>query len=112
MYCFFYALAHMRLADAVLLNYSLPLFMPVVESLWLGEPFPTRLWTPVLLGFAGILVMLRPGSGLAEPVAIFGVASALFAAIAQVGVRRLTRTELSKDSTRPSALTSAIVASS
>jgi drug/metabolite transporter (DMT)-like permease len=93
MYCFFYALAHMRLADAVLLNYSLPLFMPVVESLWLGEDFPRRLWTPVLVGFAGILVILRPGRGLVEPVALFGVASALFGAIAQVGVRRLTRTE-------------------
>ena len=40
MYCFFYTLAHMRLADAVLLNYSLPIFMPFVESVWLGEEFP------------------------------------------------------------------------
>ena len=47
MYCFFYALAHMRLPDAVLLNYSLPLFMPFVEALWLGEPIPRRLWGPV-----------------------------------------------------------------
>jgi drug/metabolite transporter (DMT)-like permease len=93
MYCFFHALAHMRLADAVLLNYSLPLFMPFVESVWIREPFPPRLWTPVLVGFVGILVILRPGSGLREPVALFGVASAFFAAIAQVGVRRLTRTE-------------------
>ena len=46
MYCFFYALGHLRLADAVLLNYSLPLFMPFVESAWLDEPFPRRLWTP------------------------------------------------------------------
>jgi drug/metabolite transporter (DMT)-like permease len=93
MYAFFYTLAHMRLADAVLLNYSLPLFMPFVESAWLGEEFPRRLWTPVLVGFVGVLVILRPGQGLMEPVALLGVASALFAAVAQVGVRRLTRTE-------------------
>ena len=93
MYAFFYTLAHMRLADAVLLNYSLPLFMPFVESAWLGEEFPRRLWTPVLVGFLGVLVILRPGEGLMEPVALLGVASALFAAVAQVGVRRLTRTE-------------------
>ena len=93
MYCFFYTLAHMRLADAVLLNYSLPIFMPFVESAWLGEEFPRRLWTPVLLGFLGVIVILRPGSGVMEPVALLGVASALFAAVAQVGVRRLTRTE-------------------
>jgi drug/metabolite transporter (DMT)-like permease len=93
MYCFFYTLAHMRLADAVLLNYSLPLFMPFVESAWLGEEFPRKLWTPVLVGFLGVIVILRPGQGLIEPVALLGVASALFAAVAQVGVRRLTRTE-------------------
>jgi len=93
MYLFFYAIAHMRLADAVLLNYSLPLFMPFVESLWLKEPFPRRLWRPIVLGFAGIVVILRPGGGVFEPVAVFGLASATLAAIAQVGVRRLTRTE-------------------
>jgi len=93
MYCFFYTLAHMRLADAVLLNYALPLFIPFVESAWLGEEFPRRLWTPVLVGFLGVIVILRPGSGVMEPVALLGVASALFAAVAQVGVRRLTRTE-------------------
>jgi drug/metabolite transporter (DMT)-like permease len=93
MYCFFYALGHMRLADAVLLNYSLPLFMPFIESAWLDEPFPRRLWVPVLLGFVGIVIVLRPGSGLFQPVALVGLASALFAAIAQVGVRRLTDTE-------------------
>src|SRR5258705_1158183 len=93
MYCFFYTLAHMRLADAVLLNYSLPIFIPFVESVWLGEEFPGRLWIPVAVGFAGVIVILRPGSGLMEPVALLGVASALFAAVAQVGVRRLTRTE-------------------
>jgi drug/metabolite transporter (DMT)-like permease len=93
MYCFFYTLGHMRLADAVLLNYSLPLFIPFVESAWLGEEFPRRMWAPVLVGFAGVVMILRPGSGLVEPVALFGVASAAFAAVAQVGVRRLTRTE-------------------
>ena len=72
MYCFFYTLAHMRLADAVLLNYSLPLFMPFVESAWLGEEFPRRLWTPVLVGFVGLIVILRPGEGLIEPVALRG----------------------------------------
>src|SRR5207245_1095609 len=82
MYCFFFALAHMRLADAVMLNYSLPLFMPFVESAWLGEEFPRRLWTPVLLGFVGIVLILRPGTGLMQPVALLGLASAPFPAVA------------------------------
>jgi drug/metabolite transporter (DMT)-like permease len=93
MYCFFYALAHLRLADAVLLNYSLPLFMPFVESLWLKEPFPRRLWAPIVVGFFGIVMILKPGLGLFQPAALVGMAAALFASVAQVGVRRLTQSE-------------------
>ena len=85
MYCFFYALAHLRLADAILLNYSIPLFMPFVESAWLGEPFPRRLWGVILLGFAGIVLILKPGVGVFQPVALVGLLSALFASVAQVG---------------------------
>ena len=93
MYCFFYAIAHLRLADAVLLNYSLPLFMPFVEAAWLEEPVPRRLWGPVAVGFCGIVLILKPGLALFQPAALVGVLAALFAAVAQVGVRRLTRTE-------------------
>jgi len=91
--CYFYAIARMRLADAVLLNQSLPLFVPLVERAWLGEPIPPRLWKVLLLGFAGLLLILRPGLGVFEPAALVGLSSAALASIAQVGIRRLTRTE-------------------
>jgi drug/metabolite transporter (DMT)-like permease len=91
--CYFYAVARLRLADAVLLNQSMPLFIPLVERAWLGERIPGRLWSVLLLGFAGLLLILRPGSGVFEPAALVGLASAVLAAIAQVGIRRLTRTE-------------------
>lgn len=93
MYCFFYAIAHMRLADAVLLNYSLPLLLPLFERAWLKEPIPARLWPPLGVGFAGILIILRPGSAVFEPAALLALASAGFAAVAQVGIRRLTASE-------------------
>src|SRR5687767_8519398 len=35
MYCFFYALGHMPLGEAVLLNYSMPLFIPFIAYFWL-----------------------------------------------------------------------------
>lgn len=93
MYCFFFAIAHMALADAVLLNYSLPLFLPVIERVWLEEPLPSGLGRPLAVGFLGVLLILRPGPGLFRPVALVGLLAALFGALAQVGVRRLTRTE-------------------
>ena len=91
--CHFYAVARLRLADAMLLNQSMPLFIPLVERAWLGERIPARLWGVLALGFAGLLLILRPGSGVFEPVALVGLSSAVLAAIAQVGIRRLTRSE-------------------
>jgi drug/metabolite transporter (DMT)-like permease len=93
MYCFFYALGRLRLADAVLLNYSLPLFVPFIESLWLHEPFPRRLWSGIVIGFVGLLLILKPGLSLFQPAAVVGLAAGLLAALAQVGVRRLTQSE-------------------
>jgi drug/metabolite transporter (DMT)-like permease len=93
MYCFFFAIGHMRLADAVLLNYSLPLFMPVIAWLWLKEPVPEGLWRGLTVGFLGVALILKPGLALFNPVALVGVAAAVLAALAQVGVRRLTETE-------------------
>jgi drug/metabolite transporter (DMT)-like permease len=93
MYCFFYSVAHLPLAEAMLLNYSLPLFMPLVEGLWLGESTPRQVWWAIAIGFGGLLLILRPGSGVFNPVALVGVASAFLSAVAQVGVRRLTQTE-------------------
>ena len=93
MYCYFYALSQMRLADAVLLNYTLPLFIPVVEAIWLREPLPRRLAFPLGLGFLGVVVVLRPGSGLVTAAAMVGLLAGFLSAVAQTGVRRLTQTE-------------------
>jgi drug/metabolite transporter (DMT)-like permease len=91
--CYFFAIARLRLADAVLLNQSMPLFIPLVERGWLGERIPRQLWGVLVLGFAGLVLILRPGTGVFEPAALVGLASAVFASISQVGIRRLTRTE-------------------
>ncbi|MEJ2395975.1 MAG: EamA family transporter, partial [Candidatus Thiodiazotropha sp.] len=42
MYCFFYALAHLQLADGMLLKMTSPLFMPLIALLWLGEALRRR----------------------------------------------------------------------
>jgi drug/metabolite transporter (DMT)-like permease len=93
MYCYFYAIAQLGLSEAILLNYSLPLFMPLIARAWLREEVPARLWRALGLGFLGILLILRPGLGVFRPAALAALAAAVLAALAQVGVRRLTRTE-------------------
>ncbi len=93
MYCFFFVIGKLGLAEALLLNYSLPLFIPLVERAWLGEPVPRGIWKPLAIGMLGLILILKPGLGLFQPAAMVGVLGALFAATAQVGVRRLTLTE-------------------
>lgn len=93
MYCFFYAIAELGLAEALLLNYSLPLFLPFVERAWLGAAVPKGIWKPLAIGLLGLIFILKPGVGLFQPAALVGVLSALLSATAQVGVRSLTRTE-------------------
>jgi drug/metabolite transporter (DMT)-like permease len=93
MYCFFFALGRLRLAEAMLLNYSLPLFVPFIEHAWLREPLEPRLLRAILLGFLGLALILKPGLALFEPAALVGVLGAVLAALAQVGVRRLTQSE-------------------
>jgi drug/metabolite transporter (DMT)-like permease len=93
MYCFFHAVGHLRLADAVLLNYTLPLFIPLVERVWLKEPMPLRLWGPLALGFAGVLLVLKPGLGLYQRESLMGLCAGLLSAVAQTGIRRMTASE-------------------
>jgi drug/metabolite transporter (DMT)-like permease len=93
MYCFFFVISKLGLAEALLLNYSLPLFIPIVERAWLGEPTPRGIWKPLALGMLGLILILKPGLGLFRPAALVGVMGAMFAATAQVGVRRLTLSE-------------------
>jgi len=93
MYCFFYALANMPLASAVLLNFTAPLFIPFIAMLWLKESVGSRVAAAILVGFTGVLFVLKPGSGLHSQVALIGLASGAFAAVAMVSLRRLSRTE-------------------
>jgi len=93
MYCFFYALANMPLTSAVLLNFTAPLFIPFIALLWLKESVGSRVGAAILVGFTGVLFVLKPGSGLYSQVALIGLASGAFAAVAMVSLRRLSRTE-------------------
>lgn len=93
MYCFFYAIANLRLADALLLQYTMPLFIPFIEAVWLGEPLTARLAVPLGLGFLGVVIVLNPGSSVFAPAAFVGLAAGALSAVAQTGIRRLTRTE-------------------
>jgi drug/metabolite transporter (DMT)-like permease len=93
MYCFFYAIAHLPLAEAMLLNYSSPLFIPFIAWLWLGEPIPEGIGWAIGVGFIGICLILKPGLGFFSPASAVGLLSAVLTATAMVAIRGLARHE-------------------
>lgn len=94
MYCFFFAIAHLPLAEAMLLNYATPLYVPLIAWLWLGEIPRRSLFPIVLLGFCGVAVLLQPGAGDSTGWAgMIGLAAGVMAAGAFVAIRRLSSSE-------------------
>jgi drug/metabolite transporter (DMT)-like permease len=93
MYCFFYAIAHLPLAEAMLLKLTAPLFIPLVALLWLREDVSPKVWLGLGVGFAGVVVILEPGLRGVSPVALVGLLGGALAAVAKVTVRRLSRDE-------------------
>ena len=63
MYGFFYGLSKMPLVNALTLGFTAPLMVTALSVPFLGEHVGWRRWMAVLAGFAGTLIMLRPGTG-------------------------------------------------
>jgi len=89
---FFYAIARLPLATAVTLNYTAPLFLAGLSAWWLKERHGRGLVAAVLLGFVGIVLLLRPQmDGQAWVPALAGLVSGMLAAVAYVNVKALGR---------------------
>lgn len=93
MSCFFWAIPRLHLAEAVLLNYSQPLFIPFIAWAWLGERPPRAVYPAVMIGFVGVALILKPGAGLVSAAGVVGLLAGVLAAVAMVTIRRLSASE-------------------
>jgi drug/metabolite transporter (DMT)-like permease len=89
----FYAVSMLPLADATALAFSQPLFSVVLAALVLREKVRWRRWSATIVGFIGVLVMVRPGSGSLQPGAAVALLNALASATSILLVRRLSDSE-------------------
>lgn len=93
MMCGFYAITHLSLADATAITFTKPLFLVLLATPFLGETVGWRRWTATMVGFAGALIMIRPGGAGVEVAALVALVGALLVAIVTVAVKKLSMTE-------------------
>ena len=93
MLCGFWAIGHLPMAQAISLSYSTPLFVTILASIWLGEVVRRRRWTAVLLGFAGVLVIVRPGTEGFSAGSLVAVAAAVLSSVVAIQIKQLSRVD-------------------
>lgn len=93
MYAFYYSINLLSLVDAMTMFNTAPLFLPLIVLLWLKLIVPKIRLLAVFIGFLGILLILRPGSGVYPLGAILGLVGGFFSAVAQLGIRQLSKEE-------------------
>ena len=88
-FLYFYAIGHLNLADAALLNKISPFFVTVFAAFWLGERLTGRVGVGLALAFLGAALVIKPTFALAPLPTLAGLGSALGAGLAYTIVRRL-----------------------
>ena len=87
---FFYAIAHLPLATAITLNYTSALFLAIFMPFFLHEKPKPILYGTVLLGFIGVILLLKPVLNQRDMLAgILGLLSGMGAALAYIHVKQL-----------------------
>lgn len=93
MTCFFYAIAHVGLAEATLLNAASPLFIGILATLLLNEQLSRSKIIALIIGFIGVALILKPGTQLFTIAALIGLASGFFIGCAKILIRMMSSTE-------------------
>lgn len=90
---YYLALAALPMATTVALYFSAPLFITILSVVILGESVGPRRWVALFAGFAGVLIMVRPGGDLFDWAALLPVIAGLTYAISMISARRLGSSE-------------------
>lgn len=93
MLCGFTAVVKIPLAQATAIGFSQVLFVTIAAVIFLKEVVDGRRWTATIIGFVGVLVMLRPTTDGLDLYALMAVAGALLNAAITISVRMLAATE-------------------
>ncbi|PZF77105.1 EamA/RhaT family transporter [Aestuariivirga litoralis] len=90
---YYLAFPALPMAEAVALFFTSPIFVTILAALFLREKVTLKAWAAVIAGFVGVLIILRPGTGLFEPAALLSLLSAAAYALSMVLARRYSADE-------------------
>jgi drug/metabolite transporter (DMT)-like permease len=94
MCCSFFALQRLALTEATAFTFAAPLFMTALSAVVLREFVGWHRWGAVLVGFIGVLIMVRPEPGHMNVAGVaFALTAALGSAAAMVQIRQIAATE-------------------
>ena len=92
-YTYYLAIDRIPLVDASLLRNGAPICVPIILFLWKGYRLPLLRWLPILIGFIGIAMVLRPQGGTLSFWHLIGLCSAVTLAGSIVTTRSLAVSE-------------------
>lgn len=93
MSCWFIGLTMIPISQATALNFTVPLFTTLGAALFLGEVVKSHRWIALCIGFAGTLVIVRPGVEEIQLGTLLILASSLFMSCTFLTVKRLSSTD-------------------
>ncbi len=93
MYGFFYAIAHLKLSNAMVFSYSSPIFIPLIAYFFLKEKISLGMIIAAVVGLIGVLLVAKPDQGMFNALSVIGLGACFLSAMAFVTVRALTSTE-------------------
>ncbi len=91
--CGFYAFSVLPLAQVYAILFAAPLFITILSIPFLGEKVGPHRWLAVVVGMAGVLVVLRPGQTALTLGHLAALGGAICSALAAISVRKLGRSE-------------------
>ena len=83
------------LATVIMIMFSSPIFLALMSRTLLAERVSVERWIAILAGFAGVLIVIRPGAAAFEWALLIPVAASFANALRDIVTRRLSRTETS-----------------
>lgn len=86
---FFTTLRYLPQAEATAINFLAPLIMLALAPWLLNEPSRASRWVAAIVGFLGVLLIIRPGAGLHPVGVVFGLLTACTFSIQYIFTRRL-----------------------